>query len=734
MAPLTTLHVSPEGSDSYSGLSAQPVERPDGFVDGPLASLRFAIGVAREWRCKGQAGARVRISLADGHYPLAFPIELGPEDSGLVLEGAGAGAIIDGSVPLPEGILQEDEEGPLWEFEVSDRLLEGDRFNSLFLNGRRRFPSRFPHEGYLRVAEAPDRFPGLSFKAALAQGVSTFRVDPTPLAPLGDLTGARVILLNRWLIERVTITAWDAATGTVTLDRPTRLFLRPEGGPDAPGCRFFIEDLPGSPNEPGTWTIDRQAGRLLYRPETGESLAEADARVPLLTQFVRVVGDRASGRSAHHITLENLRFRYAEWIEPDNRFRWWDPYDASTSQENRESCRTFIEQNNADPRRDSGSPTQAAFTCPGAIHFNRAEDCELRQCEIAHVGFYAVGMARGCKRIYIEGNHFRDLGAGGAIAEGTGTDGPPEDRNEYLHLHDNRIEGTGQVFPAACGITVLFAARCTITHNHLHDLSYSGISVGWSWGEGEQPSFGHLIERNHIHDVGVRRGLSDMGGIYLLGLQPGTFVRHNHIHDVQAAAYGGWGIYCDEGSAGLTVENNAVVRCTTHCLHQNQGRGNLFRNNLFAYGGQGAVRLHRDRRSAFTFPPQGTTFLNNIFLTHGQPMILDIAGATEAPFPFQSDLNLFWDEEKTDSAVIRRSQADFGTPPDDCPEEPLPDYQSARRDSHSVLADPRCRDPKQGDFTFPEDSPALALGFLPLDLSDVGPRNETGPSAACETS
>jgi len=39
-----------------------------------------------------------------------------------------------------------------------------------------------------------------------------------------------------------------------------------------------------------------------------------------------------------------------------------------------------------------------------------------------------------------------------------------------------------------------------------------------------------------------------------------------------------------------------------------------------------------------------------------------------------------------------------------------------------LIADPRCRDPLHGDFTLAPDSPALPLGFEPIDLSDVGPR------------
>ncbi len=130
------------------------------------------------------------------------------------------------------------------------------------------------------------------------------------------------------------------------------------------------------------------------------------------------------------------------------------------------------------------------------------------------------------------------------------------------------------------------AAGNRIAHNHIHDLFYSGISVGWSWGYGESVARDNAIAHNHVHDVGQGL-LSDLGGIYLLGVSAGTTVRNNLVHDVRRYHYGGWGIYPDEGTSHVVIEDNVCYDTDSQALHQHYGRENLVRNNIFAWGARG---------------------------------------------------------------------------------------------------------------------------------------------------
>ncbi len=228
------------------------------------------------------------------------------------------------------------------------------------------------------------------------------------------------------------------------------------------------------------------------------------------------------------------------------------------------------------------------MSTPGAVLFTDAADCTLFRCTVAHVGQYAVEMGLGSTGCRLIACTLHDLGAG-AVKMDKGS--------SHSEVADCTIRDGGIVYHQAVGVLIGDSGYNRVHHNEISGLDYTGISCGWSWGYDPTACIDNRIEYNHIHDLG-HGVLSDMGGIYTLGLQPGGIIRGNVIHDITKYGYGGWGIYNDEGSSGMLVEKNLTYRTSTSGYFMHYGRDELVRNNIFAFAKEGEYRARAAGRSS----------------------------------------------------------------------------------------------------------------------------------------
>jgi hypothetical protein len=220
--------------------------------------------------------------------------------------------------------------------------------------------------------------------------------------------------------------------------------------------------------------------------------------------------------------------------------------------------------------------------------------------------------------------------------------------------------------------------------------------VGWQWGYDPTTAQDNLIEDNHIHHLGKAQ-LNDMGGIYTLGVSPGTVVRRNLVHDIASNTklYGGWGLYADEGSSDILFENNIVYNTESGGFHQNYGQNNEIRNNIFAYSNTYQLRRTLDEAgNSFNF------MRNIVYFNNGQ-----LLGYRWDNNAFFFNYNLYWDAsgQALDFAGRTWSQ-----------------WQADGMDLNSVNADPHFTDPARANFSLMPGSPALTLGFNPIDTSQIG--------------
>lgn len=137
------------------------------------------------------------------------------------------------------------------------------------------------------------------------------------------------------------------------------------------------------------------------------------------------------------------------------------------------------------------------------------------------------------------------------------------ERNTFAH---NTVTRAAVEYTDAAAVWAGYEAGLTIDHNSLDQLPYSGISVGWGWNQPDSQK--SVLRDNRITDnritnvMRVKDAQHDGGAIYTQGAQPGTVVSGNYIN---RSAYGnterdGNGIYLDEQSSYITVENNVLTR------------------------------------------------------------------------------------------------------------------------------------------------------------------------------
>jgi len=680
----TDFFVSTEGADHWSG---KLPEANDELSDGPFATVGKARDAVRELKRTAAAAEPVTVWIRGGRYFLGEPLTFGPGDSGPVVYAAypGETPVFDGGARVSCWRETELNGIDVWAADVSALLAEGAGCGQLFVNGERRPGARRPENGYFRMESLPDPVgpDGAPRTPALRR---SFMVGPGDLAPADDLAQAELVLLDAWVAERFDIESYDPTGRVVTVCGEGSRRIKP-------GVRYYVANVPEALRKPGQWCLDAAAGQLYYAPMAGETPERTAAFVSCIPQFLRVDGDPDAERYVESITFRGLAFEHA----------------------------------------DQGGPVrspQADCDVPGAIRLEGARCCTLADCRIEHAGWYGIELADGCTANRVVGCTLADLGAGGVKVGGADADGPRARLTGNNRITDNEVRAGGRIFHSAVGMLLMHSFGNEVSHNHIHDFFYSGISCGWSWGFGENVSRENRILKNHIHNIG-QGVLADMGGIYMLGIQPGSTLRGNLIHDVSGESIA-WGVYLDEGCSHILVEDNVCWDISHEAFHLHYGRENTVRNNIFAFAGNGLISITRgpehDTRYAHCGPNSRCSFTleRNILIADGCPLLFKYV-ATDGGLedrPFRSDMNLGWDVSgKTPlwaGAGFRPHGGGFEKTYD------LEAWRALGNDLFAEIADPLCADLAGRDFTLAPESPAFALGFRPIDTRDVGPRPRTG--------
>ncbi|MBI2433772.1 MAG: right-handed parallel beta-helix repeat-containing protein [Candidatus Hydrogenedentes bacterium] len=659
----TTFYVAPSGNDAWSGMLDAATA-----TDGPWATLAGARDNLRRLRQEGKLSGPVTVLLREGEYAVTAPVIFEPQDSGTAAAPISF-APFESERPIISGgrkIGGWKQEGAFWTAEVPEAANGQWPLTALWMNGQRRTPARTPnatHEAGDYPEDSDFFYEAGQVNETTADGKEAksstkFKYKPGDVKAGPHLNDAWFVVYHSWATSLLPVKQLDETNQIVEFAGPARW---PFGQWRADQW-YYVEHLFEGLDQPGEWYLDRTAGKFYYLPLPGEEMNTAEVVAPIAQQLLVLQGDPANGKFVEHLRFRGLRFMYTNYVLP----------------------------------AEGISDGQAAFSVEAAVQAVGARYCDIEYCDIMHTGNYGMWWRHGCQDNRLYHCELFDLGAGGVrIGEG-GDPATPEDAALRNVIDNNYIHDGGRLLREAVGVWIGRSSFNTVSHNEIADFRYSGVSVGWSWGYAESSANHNLIEFNHIHQIGKRQ-LNDMGGIYTLGISPGTVLRYNLIHDVLSnpKLYGGWGLYTDEGSSNILLENNVVYNTQTGGFHQHYGKDNRVRNNILAYSHTPQIiRSREEEHNSFLFER------NIVYFNNGQ-----LLGSTWKNDHFELDYNCYWDTSGKPLDFSGRT---------------WDQWRTAGHDPHSLNIDPLFTNPSAADFTLQPNSPAVALGFHPIDTSKIG--------------
>ena len=532
----------------------------DGSKKAPFTSLIEATDYIKNLRANGNQ-KEVRVLVYPGLYELETSLTFTPlhntETSGTITFSPAE----EGNVVLSGGrhIKNWKEITPNHWVALLPEVKAGNwYFRQLFAGHQRLQRAKTPNEGFYTTkgalspyAKELGKYRSLNQKdenpAAFWLSRCGFAYRDRDIQYWDDWQNAEILTFHSWECSWQAIQAIDTVKRDVYFTSPCRYPV----GSFGQAMRYRIENIASALDMPGEWFLDRKTGELHLLTNEGENPNQMNIHAPRLTRILEVRGE--SGHAVANIRFEQIQFQYTDYK--------MGLYDIAPKwpAEIQEAIPYFP----ADIR-PGFTGAQAAPTAGSSLKLVYADRITFERCGMRHLGAIAVRIAKGCNEVVLNGCEIADTGAGGVyMGEDirlVDQEGMPESDSPKRNVVSNcLIHSLGHVHPAAVGVWMAQTSDNKIVNNEISYVSYSGVSLGWTWSFDKNYTKNNYIARNYIHHTA--QVLGDAAGIYSLGDCSGSVYDGNYIDQI----YKGDGVHgvvdamgFDECSSHITIRNNVV--------------------------------------------------------------------------------------------------------------------------------------------------------------------------------
>lgn len=395
-------------------------------------------------------------------------------------------------------------------------------------------------------------------------------------------------LLHDWSMTRINLKSINLKTNTIyavdSIGAKCLNFFNLNNWEAHP--RYFLENDRQFLDADYEWYFDKEERKVFLQLPQGKSPNNLLVEVPVTEQLIYIEGKPE--QLVRNISFEGITFKHCKWELPELGY-------------------AGIQACHFDPR---GGATKEWDVIPAAIHTRWAENISFNNCRFESFGTCGLWFDTGSRNCSVAGSRFFDISGNGImIGEGqhrkVNGEAWWEVAADQVAIGNKVVKCTisecGVQFYGAVGIWCGLTAETVLENNELFQLPYSGISIGWMWSPQPTPCRENQIINNHIHHILTE--LSDGGGIYMLGLQPGSRLAGNQIHDVKinAGRAESNGMFLDEGTKNVVVEGNLIYNIAKSPLRFHRGETNLVKNNyLFCREGVPAIFYNRTKEEDIT--------------------------------------------------------------------------------------------------------------------------------------